>query len=257
MHLSFRHKVDPQTLLLRTRSFASTNPAIIGDTLDRSARDCDPKSDEGLALLRQGSAVPIQRSTHESFLRHRLHARQVGKSLIHATHTTTSPINPPCGIFCRNLFTDARTASTSPLVSQGFPHARKDGTKYNRQSGDWSSNSGSGRQSSSQSNTNLQRQQQMRNQDAQRTQNSIPREAITAQEWAARGWEAEDAGAEARLRCLIRDDAVDWKNQVAGLFCEASIRRPPVRESSALQRLWISATLLLESIARTNRECER
>ncbi len=52
-------------------------------------------------------------------------------------------------------------------------YAGKDGTvyRYNRQSGDWSSNSGNGWQSSSKPDANLQRQQQMRTQGAQRTQN--------------------------------------------------------------------------------------
>ena len=52
-------------------------------------------------------------------------------------------------------------------------YAGKDGTvyRYNRQSGDWSSNSGSGWQSSSKPDANLQRQQQMRTQGAQRNQN--------------------------------------------------------------------------------------
>jgi len=52
-------------------------------------------------------------------------------------------------------------------------YAGKDGTvyRYNRQSGDWSSNSGSGWQSSGKPDPNLQRQQQMRTQGAQRSQN--------------------------------------------------------------------------------------
>ncbi len=52
-------------------------------------------------------------------------------------------------------------------------YAGKDGTvyRYNRQSGDWSSNSGSGWQSTTKPDANLQRQQQMRTQGAQRTQN--------------------------------------------------------------------------------------
>ena len=52
-------------------------------------------------------------------------------------------------------------------------YAGKDGTvyRYNRQSGDWSSNTGSGWQSSSKPDANLQRQQQMRTQGAQRNQN--------------------------------------------------------------------------------------
>ncbi len=52
-------------------------------------------------------------------------------------------------------------------------YAGKDGTvyRYNRQSGDWSSNSGSGWQSATKPDANLQRQQQMRTQGAQRSQN--------------------------------------------------------------------------------------
>jgi hypothetical protein len=52
-------------------------------------------------------------------------------------------------------------------------YAGKDGTvyRYNRNSGDWSSNSGSGWQSTTKPDANLQRQQQMRTQGAQRNQN--------------------------------------------------------------------------------------
>jgi len=52
-------------------------------------------------------------------------------------------------------------------------YAGKDGTvyRYNRQNGDWSSNSGSGWQAAGKPDANLQRQQQMRTQGAQRTQN--------------------------------------------------------------------------------------
>jgi hypothetical protein len=52
-------------------------------------------------------------------------------------------------------------------------YAGKDGSvyRYNRQSGDWSSNSGNGWQSTSKPDANLQRQQQMRTQGAQRNQN--------------------------------------------------------------------------------------
>ena len=52
-------------------------------------------------------------------------------------------------------------------------YAGKDGTvyRYNRQNGDWSSNSGSGWQSTNRPDTNLQRQQQARTQGTQRTQN--------------------------------------------------------------------------------------
>ena len=52
-------------------------------------------------------------------------------------------------------------------------YAGKDGTvyRYNRQSGNWSSNTGNGWQAASKPDTNLQRQQQMRTQGAQRTSN--------------------------------------------------------------------------------------
>jgi hypothetical protein len=52
-------------------------------------------------------------------------------------------------------------------------YAGKDGTvyRYNRDTGNWSSNSGSGWKPADQVNPNMQRQQQMRNQGAQRTQN--------------------------------------------------------------------------------------
>ena len=52
-------------------------------------------------------------------------------------------------------------------------YAGKDGTvyRYNKNTGNWSSNSGSGWQSATKPDANLQRQQQMRTQGAQRTQN--------------------------------------------------------------------------------------
>ena len=52
-------------------------------------------------------------------------------------------------------------------------YAGKDGTvyRYNRDSGNWSSNSGSGWQPVERPQPTLQNQQQMRNQGAQRTQN--------------------------------------------------------------------------------------
>ena len=52
-------------------------------------------------------------------------------------------------------------------------YAGKDGTvyRYNRQTGDWSSNSGGGWQPTTKPDANLQRQQQMRTQGMQRSQN--------------------------------------------------------------------------------------
>lgn len=71
------------------------------------------------------------------------------------------------GGFAYNTNTNAGVAAGKNNV-----YAGKDGTvyRYNRQSGDWSSNSGSGWQSATKPDANLQRQQQMRNQGAQRTQ---------------------------------------------------------------------------------------
>jgi hypothetical protein len=71
------------------------------------------------------------------------------------------------GGFAYNTNTNAGVAAGKNNV-----YAGKDGTvyRYNRQSGDWSSNSGSGWQSTTKPDANLQRQQQMRNQGAQRTQ---------------------------------------------------------------------------------------
>lgn len=72
-----------------------------------------------------------------------------------------------CG-FAYNTNTGAGVAGGKNNI-----YAGKDGTvyRYNRQSGDWSSNSGSGWQSSTKPDANLQRQQQMRTQGGQRTQN--------------------------------------------------------------------------------------
>ncbi len=72
------------------------------------------------------------------------------------------------GGFAYNTNTNAGVAAGKNNV-----YAGKDGTvyRYNRQSGDWSSNSGSGWQSGSKPDANLQRQEQMRTQGAQRTQN--------------------------------------------------------------------------------------
>jgi hypothetical protein len=73
----------------------------------------------------------------------------------------------------RGGFAYNTNTNTGIAAGKNNVYAGKDGTvyRYNRQSGDWSSNSGSGWQSSSKPDTNLQRQQQMRNQGAQRTQN--------------------------------------------------------------------------------------
>ena len=72
------------------------------------------------------------------------------------------------GGFAYNTNTGAGVAAGKNNV-----YAGKDGTvyRYNRQSGDWSSNSGSGWQSTTKPDANLQRQQQTRTQGAQRTQN--------------------------------------------------------------------------------------
>ena len=71
------------------------------------------------------------------------------------------------GGFAYNTNTNAGVAAGKNNV-----YAGKDGTvyKYNRDSGSWSSNSGSGWQSATKPDANLQRQQQMRTQGAQRTQ---------------------------------------------------------------------------------------
>ncbi len=72
------------------------------------------------------------------------------------------------GGFAYNTNTGAGVAGGKNNV-----YAGKDGTvyRYNRDSGNWSSNSGSGWQSSTKPDANLQRQQQMRTQGAQRSQN--------------------------------------------------------------------------------------
>ena len=72
------------------------------------------------------------------------------------------------GGFAYNTNTGAGVAAGKNNV-----YAGKDGTvyRYNRDSGNWSSNSGSGWQSTTKPDANLQRQQQMRNQGAQRNSN--------------------------------------------------------------------------------------
>jgi hypothetical protein len=99
--------------------------------------------------------------------------------------------NPNTGIvagggagYAGNIYTGQGTAgrggfayntntNTGIAAGKNNVYAGKDGTvyRYNRQSGDWSSNSGSGWQSTSKPDANLQRQQQMRTQGAQRNQN--------------------------------------------------------------------------------------
>jgi hypothetical protein len=73
----------------------------------------------------------------------------------------------------RGGFAYNTNTNTGVAAGKNNVYAGKDGTvyRYNRQSGDWSSNSGNGWQSASKPDANLQRQQQMRNQGAQRTQN--------------------------------------------------------------------------------------
>ena len=72
------------------------------------------------------------------------------------------------GGFAYNTNTNAGIAAGKNNV-----YAGKDGTvyRYNRQSGDWSSNSGSGWQPATKPDANIQRQEQMRSQGAQRNQN--------------------------------------------------------------------------------------
>jgi hypothetical protein len=72
------------------------------------------------------------------------------------------------GGFVYNTNTNAGIAAGKNNV-----YAGKDGTvyRYNRDSGNWSSNSGSGWQDVNRPEPSLQRQQQMRTQGAQRTQN--------------------------------------------------------------------------------------
>jgi hypothetical protein len=73
----------------------------------------------------------------------------------------------------RGGFAYNTNTNTGVAAGKNNVYAGKDGTvyRYNRQSGDWSSNSGSGWQSTTKPDANLQRQQQMRTQGAQRTQN--------------------------------------------------------------------------------------
>jgi hypothetical protein len=72
------------------------------------------------------------------------------------------------GGFAYNTNTGAGVAAGKDNI-----YAGKDGTvyRYNRQNGDWSSNSGSGWQNTNRPDANLQRQQQARTQGTQRTQN--------------------------------------------------------------------------------------
>jgi hypothetical protein len=72
------------------------------------------------------------------------------------------------GAFAYNTNTNAGIAAGKDNV-----YAGKDGTvyRYNRGTGDWSSNTGSGWQPATKPDANLQRQQQMRTQGAQRTSN--------------------------------------------------------------------------------------
>jgi hypothetical protein len=72
------------------------------------------------------------------------------------------------GGFAYNTNTGAGVAAGKDNI-----YAGKDGTvyRYNRQNGDWSSNSGSGWQSTNRPDTSLQQQQQARTQGTQRTQN--------------------------------------------------------------------------------------
>jgi len=73
----------------------------------------------------------------------------------------------------RGGFAYNTNTNTGIAAGKNNVYAGKDGTvyRYNRDSGSWSSNSGSGWQSTSKPDANLQRQQQMRNQGAQRSQN--------------------------------------------------------------------------------------
>ena len=72
------------------------------------------------------------------------------------------------GGFAYNTNTGAGVAAGKDNI-----YAGKDGTvyRYNRQNGDWSSNSGNGWQNTNRPEANLQRQQQARTQGTQRTQN--------------------------------------------------------------------------------------
>jgi hypothetical protein len=72
------------------------------------------------------------------------------------------------GRFAYNTNTGAGVAASRDNI-----YAGKDGTvyRYNRQNGDWSSNSGKGWQNTNRPDANLQRQQQARTEGTQRTQN--------------------------------------------------------------------------------------
>ena len=111
----------------------------------------------------------------------------------------------------RGGFAYNTNTNTGIAAGKNNVYAGKDGNvyRYNRQSGDWSSNSGIGGslRASPTPTCNVSSKCATRVRSARRT--STPREAIMEQEWEADAWEAEaDAGAEARLRCLIRGDAV-------------------------------------------------
>ena len=72
----------------------------------------------------------------------------------------------------RGGFAYNTNTNTGVAAGKNNVYAGKDGTvyRYNRNSGDWSSNSGSGWQSTTRPEPSLQRQEQMRSQGAQRTQ---------------------------------------------------------------------------------------
>ena len=134
-----------------------------------------------------------------------------------------------------------QTLNAGIAAGKNNVYAGKDGTvyRYNRQSGDsvYRIAEADGSLGASLTPT-LQRQQQMRNQGAQRTAELQLHERKL---WRKNGWRAHgrrrSLGAEARLRCLSRD-VVDRKSEAARPFCEASIRPPPVRESSVPRRLF-------------------
>ena len=73
----------------------------------------------------------------------------------------------------RGGFAYNTNTNTGVAAGKNNVYAGKDGTvyRYNRDSGSWSSNSGSGWQSTTKPDANLQRQQQMRTQGMQRSQN--------------------------------------------------------------------------------------
>ncbi len=85
----------------------------------------------------------------------------------------------------RGGFAYNTNTNTGIAAGKNNVYAGKDGTvyRYNRQSGDWSSNSGNGWQSTSKPDANLQRQQQMRN---PRVRN-VPRTSTPAGEATAQG----------------------------------------------------------------------